>query len=255
MKITRALISVSDKKGDRCVRSRAGKAGRRYHFHRRNGGTVAKGKRSGARHFELHRFSGSAGGPGQDAASASAWRFALQTRQSETRSSRRGNAGFQPIDLVVVNLYPFEATIAKAGRHARGSDRADRHRRAVDDPQRGEELRIGHGGGRSGRLRAVLEDMRDHDGETTLKLRERLAIKAFIKTSDYDRAIANFLNQEQDDRRFVFTLAAAGYAFALRRKSASDRRALRRFRSSISKNCTAKSFPLTTFSTSARPPI
>src|SRR3954453_15511766 len=39
--------------------------------------------------------------------------------------------------------------------------------------------------------------MRDHSGETTLKTRERLAIKAFIKTSDYDRAISNFLNQEQ----------------------------------------------------------
>src|ERR1700726_3601199 len=39
--------------------------------------------------------------------------------------------------------------------------------------------------------------MRDNDGETTLKLREHLAIKAFIKTSDYDRAIGNFLNREQ----------------------------------------------------------
>ena len=43
----------------------------------------------------------------------------------------------------------------------------------------------------------ILEDMRDHEGGTTLKLRERLAIKAFIKTSDYDRAIGSFLNQEQ----------------------------------------------------------
>ncbi len=34
---------------------------------------------------------------------------------------------------------------------------------------------------------AVLDEMRDRDGETTLKLRERLAIKAFITTSDYDR--------------------------------------------------------------------
>ena len=49
----------------------------------------------------------------------------------------------------------------------------------------------------------VLENMRDHDGETTLKLRERLAIKAFIKTSDYDRAIANFLNQGANDRCIV----------------------------------------------------
>src|SRR5205823_12575239 len=35
------------------------------------------------------------------------------------------------------------------------------------------------------------------EGETTLKLRERLAIKAFIRTSDYDRAIGAYLNQEQ----------------------------------------------------------
>src|SRR5947207_10982961 len=53
----------------------------------------------------------------------------------------------------------------------------------------------------------VLETMRDHEGETTLKLRERLAIKAFIKTSDYDRAIGTFLNQEQaTDASFSLSL-------------------------------------------------
>jgi phosphoribosylaminoimidazolecarboxamide formyltransferase/IMP cyclohydrolase len=40
-----------------------------------------------------------------------------------------------------------------------------------------------------------------------LKLRERLAIKAFIKTSDYDRAISNFLNREQaTDASFSLSL-------------------------------------------------
>jgi phosphoribosylaminoimidazolecarboxamide formyltransferase/IMP cyclohydrolase len=40
-----------------------------------------------------------------------------------------------------------------------------------------------------------------------LKLRERLAIKAFIKTSDYDRAIGTFLNQEQTtDASFSLSL-------------------------------------------------
>jgi phosphoribosylaminoimidazolecarboxamide formyltransferase/IMP cyclohydrolase len=49
--------------------------------------------------------------------------------------------------------------------------------------------------------------MRDHDGATSLKLRERLAIKAFIKTSDYDRAISNFLNREQaTDASFSLSL-------------------------------------------------
>src|SRR5213079_3244899 len=43
----------------------------------------------------------------------------------------------------------------------------------------------------------ILENMRENNGETTLKLREHLAIKAFIKTSDYDRTIGNYLNREQ----------------------------------------------------------
>src|SRR5438067_9324735 len=54
---------------------------------------------------------------------------------------------------------------------------------------------------------AVLETMRDHEGERTLKLRERLAIKAFVKTSDYDRAIGAFLNREQaTDASFSLSL-------------------------------------------------
>jgi len=53
----------------------------------------------------------------------------------------------------------------------------------------------------------VLQTMRDNEGETTLKLRERLAIKAFIKSSDYDRVIGTFLNQEQaTDASFSLTM-------------------------------------------------
>ena len=54
---------------------------------------------------------------------------------------------------------------------------------------------------------AVLENMSDNNGETTLKLRERLAIKAFIRTAEYDRAIGNFLNREQTtDASFSLSL-------------------------------------------------
>ena len=34
------------------------------------------------------------------------------------------------------NLYPFEATVARAGQHARGDHREHRHRRPVDGPRR-----------------------------------------------------------------------------------------------------------------------
>ena len=129
---------------------------------------------------------------------------------------KRGNAlheqqakeqGFQPIDLVVVNLYPFEKTI----------ERPD-----VTLAQAIEQIDIG--GPSMIRSAAknyesvtvvvdpddydlILDTMRDHAGETTLKVRERLAIKAFIKTSEYDRTIANFLNREQStDASFSLSL-------------------------------------------------
>jgi phosphoribosylaminoimidazolecarboxamide formyltransferase/IMP cyclohydrolase len=44
----------------------------------------------------------------------------------------------------------------------------------------------------------VLASLKDNDGETTLQLRERLAIKVFITTSKYDGAIGNFLNKEKE---------------------------------------------------------
>jgi phosphoribosylaminoimidazolecarboxamide formyltransferase/IMP cyclohydrolase len=44
----------------------------------------------------------------------------------------------------------------------------------------------------------VIDNMRNSDGATTLKLRERLAIKVFVTTSKYDGAISNYLNKEQE---------------------------------------------------------
>src|SRR6202030_2270240 len=119
---------------------------------------------------------------------------------------KRGNAkheaearecGFDPIDLVVVNLYPFEATVAK-----RGVALAE----AIENIDIGGPSMIRSAAKNYESVTvvvdpadydAVLENMHDNDGETTLKLSERLAIKAFNRTAEYDRTIANFLNKEQ----------------------------------------------------------
>ena len=45
--------------------------------------------------------------------------------------------GIAPIDLLVVNLYPFEETVAKGAGYE--DDREHRYRRSGDDPLRGEE--------------------------------------------------------------------------------------------------------------------
>ncbi len=131
----------------------------------------------------------------------------LYKRDNPKHLAQARECGFEPIDLVVVNLYPFEATIAKPnvtlaeaienidiGGPAMIRSAAKNYQAVtvVVDP---------------GDYEVVLENMRDNGGETTLKLREHLAIKAFIKTSNYDRAIGNFLNKEQaTDSSFSLSL-------------------------------------------------
>jgi phosphoribosylaminoimidazolecarboxamide formyltransferase/IMP cyclohydrolase len=131
----------------------------------------------------------------------------LYKRDNPKHVAQAKECGFEPIDLVVVNLYPFEATVAKPGvtlaeaienidiggpSMIRSAAKNYESVTVIVDPAD---------------YAVVLENMRDNNGETTLKLRERLAIKAFIKTSAYDRAIGNFLNKEQTtDASFSISL-------------------------------------------------
>src|SRR6266853_2413871 len=134
----------------------------------------------------------------------------LYKRGNAEHEAQARECGFDPIDLVAVNLYPFEATIARQDvtlaeaienidiggpSMIRSAAKNYESVTVVVDP-------ADYG--------AVLENMRKHDGETTLKLRERLAIKAFNRTAEYDRIIANFLNKQQrTDASFSLSLPLA----------------------------------------------
>jgi phosphoribosylaminoimidazolecarboxamide formyltransferase / IMP cyclohydrolase len=98
-----------------------------------------------------------------------------------------------PIDMAVVNLYPFRETIAKAGvtvEQARGNIdiggpcmiRASAKNfirvAAVVDPDD---------------YPAILAELKANGGKLPLDLRFRLAQKAFAHTAAYDRAIAEYL--------------------------------------------------------------
>src|SRR5438876_1714823 len=131
----------------------------------------------------------------------------LYKRGNEKHEAEARECGFEPIDLGVVNPYPFEQTIAKPD-----ATLAE----AIENIDIGGPSMIRSAAKNYESVTVVvepadyervLENMRDNDGETTLKLREYLAIKAFIKCSDYDRAIGNFLNKEQTtDASFSISL-------------------------------------------------
>src|SRR5207247_11054832 len=116
----------------------------------------------------------------------------LYKRENPKHFDQAKECGFQPIDLVVVNLYPFEETIAKPNVTLA---------EAIENIDIGGPAMIRSAAKNYESVTvivepadydSVLETMRDNEGATTLKLREHLAIKAFIKCSNYDRAIANF---------------------------------------------------------------
>ncbi len=206
MKITRALISVSDKKGVAEFARALEKQGVDIIS---TGGTADMLRKEGVPVRDISSFT--------DYPEVLEGRVKtlhprvhgglLYKRGNELHEEQARAQGFQPIDLVVVNLYPFEATVSKPD---------------VTLAQAIEQIDIG--GPSMIRSAAknyesvtvvvdpadyaeVLETMADNEGATTLRLRERLAIKAFIKTSDYDRAIGNFLNREQTtDASFSLSL-------------------------------------------------
>jgi phosphoribosylaminoimidazolecarboxamide formyltransferase/IMP cyclohydrolase len=205
MKIARALISVSDKSG---VAQFARALERRGVDIISTGGTAELLRKEGVPVREISSFT----------AFPEVLEGRVKTLHPRVHGGllyKRGNpkheaeareCGFEPIDLVVVNLYPFEETIAKPNvtlaeaienidiggpSMIRSAAKNYESVTVVVDPADYD---------------TVLETMRDNDGETTLKLRERLAIKAFIKTSAYDRAIGTFLNKEQTtDASFSLT--------------------------------------------------
>lgn len=107
------------------------------------------------------------------------------------------------IDLVVVNLYPFEKTISKPGVHLE---------EAIENIDIGgpSMLRSGAKNYQSvgvivepDQYDAVLEELRALNGTLSLKTKEKLAARVFEHTARYDGMIAGFLakqfNSEQSD--------------------------------------------------------
>ena len=108
----------------------------------------------------------------------------------------------RPIDLVVVNLYPFEQTIAKLGvtlseaieqidiggpAMLRAAAKNYAHVTVLCDPSNYD---------------AYLQELRQHKGETSLRFRQTCAQQAFLHTASYDQAIATYLTSQELPQQF-----------------------------------------------------
>jgi len=103
--------------------------------------------------------------------------------------------GIAPIDLLVVNLYPFEATLAAGRSYDECVETID-----IGGPAMIRAAAKNHADVavvvEPADYDAVLADLAAHDGAVTLTLRRRLAQKAYARTAAYDAAISNWLAGE-----------------------------------------------------------
>ena len=101
----------------------------------------------------------------------------------------------RPIDILVVNLYPFEETVARGADFATCVENID-----IGGPAMIRAAAKNHDDVAvlvdAGDYTAVLEEFARYGGMTTLALRRRLAAKAYARTAAYDAAIANWFANE-----------------------------------------------------------
>jgi len=115
----------------------------------------------------------------------------LAIRDNAEHAKAMKDHGIAPIDLLVVNLYPFEATVDKGAGYEdcienidiggpamiRAAAKNHDDVAVVVEPQD---------------YSAVLDELAANKGATTLTLRKRLAAKAYARTAAYDAAISNW---------------------------------------------------------------
>ncbi|MCX7427633.1 MAG: bifunctional phosphoribosylaminoimidazolecarboxamide formyltransferase/IMP cyclohydrolase [Planctomycetia bacterium] len=114
--------------------------------------------------------------------------------------------GIVTFELVVVNLYPFEATVAREGvTMAEAIEKID-----IGGPSLVRAAAKNHAfttiATDASQYPAILDEIKAH-GATGLELRERLAGEAFAHTAKYDRAIAAYFAGQTAEDGFPGTLA------------------------------------------------
>ena len=115
----------------------------------------------------------------------------LAVRGNAKHEEQTAEHAILPIDLLVVNLYPFEATVAKGAGYDECIENID-----IGGPALIRAAAKNHAGvtvvTEAEDYGRVLEEMKANGGATTLVLRKALAAKAYGRTAAYDAAISEW---------------------------------------------------------------
>ncbi|MGM4925105.1 bifunctional phosphoribosylaminoimidazolecarboxamide formyltransferase/IMP cyclohydrolase [Tardiphaga sp. 804_B3_N1_9] len=115
----------------------------------------------------------------------------LAIRDNAEHAKAMKDHGISQIDLLVVNLYPFEETVAKNASYEDCIENID-----IGGPAMIRAASKNHDDVtvvvEPSDYQSVLDELATNKGATTLTLRRRLAAKAYARTAAYDAAISNW---------------------------------------------------------------
>jgi phosphoribosylaminoimidazolecarboxamide formyltransferase/IMP cyclohydrolase len=139
----------------------------------------------------------------------------LAIRDNAQHAAAMHAHGIRPIDLLVVNLYPFEATVAKGAAFDDCIENID-----IGGPAMIRAAAKNHADVavvvEPDDYAALLAELSQHGGATTLSLRKKLAAKAYARTAAYDAAISNWFAQTLADPAPAYRAFGGRLAEALR---------------------------------------
>jgi len=130
----------------------------------------------------------------------------LAVRDNPDYMKQLEEQGIQPIDVVAINLYPFEETVK------RGADLDE----IIENIDIGGPAMV-RASAKNHKFVTIIVDPDDYDfvieelkenGETSLETRRKLALKAFRHTAFYDSVISSVLNEKFDiNEKFPYELS------------------------------------------------
>ncbi|WP_415020538.1 bifunctional phosphoribosylaminoimidazolecarboxamide formyltransferase/IMP cyclohydrolase [Aestuariivirga sp.] len=139
----------------------------------------------------------------------------LSVRGNAVHEKAQADNNIRNIDLLVVNLYPFEQTVARKAGAEETIENID-----VGGPAMIRAAAKNHDGVAvvtdPADYAAVLADLEANNGATTLALRTALAAKAFARTASYDAAIAAWFQQQAGNTLPARVITAGTRELALR---------------------------------------
>ena len=119
----------------------------------------------------------------------------LAVRGNPEHEASQTEHHIQNIDMVVVNLYPFEETIAKGADFAEAIENID-----IGGPAMLRSAAKNHVSVTvitdNNDYDRVIAEMQENGGATTLDLRKKLAAKTYSRTAIYDAAISGWFNTQ-----------------------------------------------------------